>query len=70
MMFYPAEDEKPPYHAEPEEGQVAPELPAGLSNEAEEEDEADAGAEAEPDADADSGSADDDKKDEEPPADA
>lgn len=50
MMFYPAEGEKPPFHAEPEEGQVAPELPEGLSNEPEEE-EADAEAEADADAD-------------------
>lgn len=36
MMFIPDEGEKAPFHAEPEEGQVAPELPAGLSNEPEE----------------------------------
>ena len=43
-MFYPAEGEKPPFHAEPEEGQVAPELPEGLSNEAEEDEAAESEA--------------------------
>ena len=47
MMFYPAEGEKPPFHADPEEGQVAPELPEGLSNEPEEDDEAEEEAPAE-----------------------
>jgi len=59
MMFYPAEDEKAPYHAEPEEGQVAPELPAGLTNEPDEEDaaeEADESAEEEAAEDEESGS--------------
>ena len=55
MMFYPAEGEKAPFHAEPEEGQVAPELPAGLSNEPDEE-EADESAEEEAAEDDESGS--------------
>jgi hypothetical protein len=44
MMFYPADGEKPPYHAEPEAGQVAPGLPEGMSNEPEADDAAEAEA--------------------------